>query len=144
MKKSALIHHLTQIDPEHRTAVCSVCGSVKIYVSRSRQYSSWRCGKAFVVQGTQAKYARKEANTELINEYKRRKVCKRCGYWSLDPSEYRFFEIHLPRKEKIEILAWSASRERLIRELEKRDLYCKKCYRLIRREVLLTSRNNSE
>jgi Recombination endonuclease VII len=44
-------HHLTHIDPEQKTAVCSVCGNVKItwrggkrtYTSDATRSGAWRC-----------------------------------------------------------------------------------------------------
>lgn len=131
------IHRLTQVDYERRTAVCSICGPVRIAVSPHGKYNyiNRRCVNAKVSSATSAKNRRNAANKELINKYKLRKGCKRCGYRSPNPKEFRLFELHLPRKEQIAILAWDGGRDRLLQELEKRDVYCWKCYRLIHREI---------
>ena len=138
MPTHAPMHRLTQVDYEHRTAICSVCGSVKITLYRHRNYDylNRRCINAKLLQSTQGKIRRHAARLELINKYKLRNGCKQCGYRSPDPKEFRLFEIQLPRQEKIAILAWDSSRERLQQELAKRDVYCRKCYQRMRKQIL--------
>jgi hypothetical protein len=46
---------------------------------------------------------------------------------------FNFFEMHLPKKLGIWRLVEKAGPEELMAELEKRDLYCKKCLGLINR-----------
>ena len=120
-------HRLSEVDLDRRIAVCSTCGPVKIYVSRS----SVICKN----EALEIKNSRFKENSEIINEHKRRHTCKRCGYWSQNPKDYKFFEMHLPKRLKITILAYSTTHERLKFELKTRDMFCKKCYPLICREV---------
>ena len=95
-------HNLAQIDLEYRTAVCSNCSPVMINVSHfqskyiHRKYSIVCERKVLEEQN-----ARLEENIRIINEYKRRHICKRCGYWSIEPGDFKFFEMHLPDKKKI-------------------------------------------
>ena len=42
-----------------------------------------------------------------------------------------FFEMHLPQEQRIWLLVEKAEPEELVAELEKRDLYCKKCLWLV-------------
>ena len=75
-----------------------------------------------------------EDNRKLIYEFILGKKCKRCGVWALDPAGFKFFEMHLPREQKLSTLVRTTTTECLRLELEKRDLYCKKCIWLIARE----------
>jgi hypothetical protein len=54
-------HVLSQIDDENRTAVCSRCGFVKIYVSHVRNSIIRRCSKANIINVRQAQERRKKA-----------------------------------------------------------------------------------
>jgi hypothetical protein len=47
------------------------------------------------------------------------------------PDGFDFFEKHLPKKQRISVLIVKAGPEELIAELEQRELYCKKCLRLV-------------
>ena len=121
-------HHITDIDPENLTAVCSLCGPVTIYVS-CRRYTSYP--KTETV-GTIDIHDR---NTKIIKDYIQKHKCKRCGVWGLGaPENFKFFELHLSLKQRLGRLAHKADSESLKSELGKRDLYCKKCYPHIARE----------
>ena len=120
-------HRLSDADLDRRIAVCSTCGPVKIYISRT----SVICKN----QAIEIKNSRFNENIGIINEHKRRQTCKRCGYWSQKPKDFKFFEMHLPKRLRISTLAYSTTPERLKFELNRRDMFCKKCYPLIRREV---------
>ena len=75
-----------------------------------------------------------DENRKLIYEFILGKKCKRCGVWALDPAGFKFFEMHLPREQKLSTLVRTTSPDCLKLELEKRDLYCKKCIWLVSRE----------
>jgi hypothetical protein len=49
----------------------------------------------------------------------------------LEPDGFHFFEMHLPQEQRISVLLEKAGPEELIAELEKRDIYCKKCLCLV-------------
>jgi hypothetical protein len=82
-----------------------------------------------------AKKERFKNNTVLIDKYKIGHGCKRCKLFSSDPAEFRFFEVLLPKARHISVLAQTIHPDSLTVELEKRDLYCRKCYRLMRKEA---------
>ena len=129
-------HNLTLVDLEHATTVCAVCGPVEIIVSDApREYIKKCCSVISQIEETSKKHIRFLENIRLINEYIRSHVCKRCGYWSREPKGFRFFEMHLSKARRIASLVKTAKPERLKLELERRDMFCKKCYMLIRREV---------
>jgi hypothetical protein len=111
-----------EIDLEHQTAICSTCGLVEIYVYHGPpKYQKSTSSKA--------KNVSYEENAQFVDDYKRRhkRTCKRCGVWVVNPNEFQFFEQHLPRKQRISSLLWTLDADELIVELEKRDMYCKKC-----------------
>jgi hypothetical protein len=71
-----------------------------------------------------------QENTKTFHEYKCRQTCKRCGARaSVEPEEFKFFELYLPRK--LSTLVRKLNPEHFIAELEKRDLFCGRCYRFI-------------
>jgi hypothetical protein len=74
-------------------------------------------------------------NTVLIKKYKISHGCKRCKLYSSDPAEFRFLELNLPKARHLSVLAQTMRADYLIEEMEKRDLFCRKCHRLMRREV---------
>jgi hypothetical protein len=120
-------HHITDFDPENLTAVCSICGPVTVYVS-CRRYTSY---PKKPVTPPESVYDR---NIKLINDYIQKHQCKRCGVWGLGaPENFRFFELHLPLRERIARLAHKANPESLKAELANRDLFCKTCYPHIKR-----------
>ena len=128
-------HSLANIDRENRTAVCSICGPVRIYVHKRRRYSNQRCINSGKLEAKTLKDTYIKENTELILNYIRTKACKRCGLWPMNPKDFRFFELHLPNKRKISALKNHMDPKRLKVELERRDLFCKTCYLLMRKEV---------
>lgn len=121
-------HHITEIDPVNLTAVCSLCGPVTIYVS-CRRYTSYPKMEAAIPVDTY------ERNTKIIKDYIQKHKCKRCGVWGLGaPENFKFFELHLPLKQRVARLAHKTDSESLKVELSKREMYCKRCYSHIARE----------
>jgi hypothetical protein len=49
----------------------------------------------------------------------------------LEPDRFGFFEMHLPLEQRIAALLETAGPEELAAELEKRDMYCYECLRLV-------------
>ena len=56
-------HVLSNIDDENRTATCSRCGPVIIYISRHKNSISRRCSKANILSVRQAQERRKKASS---------------------------------------------------------------------------------
>jgi hypothetical protein len=74
-------------------------------------------------------------NQEMVFEYKSTHPCERCGVRSQNSNDFYFFEMHLNTNKKIRALIYWAEQEQLKKELSTRGMYCRKCYRLIVREV---------
>jgi hypothetical protein len=55
-------HVLSEIDDEKKTAVCSQCGLVKIYISHHKNSISRRCSKANILAVRKAQQKRQEDN----------------------------------------------------------------------------------
>jgi hypothetical protein len=119
----ATAHVLTDIDFWHMTATCSVCGRHSpIYVTRGSQVAT-------CLAVLRKRHDWGIRNSDVIVEYIQKHQCKRCGVWGLGlEKDFKFFELHLLYAQKIRILARTFEPEQLILELEKRDLYCGKCY----------------
>jgi hypothetical protein len=78
---------------------------------------------------------RVRVNREIVAEYKRTHACERCGIRSDNIFRFVFFELHLPRRERMcEMIHW-ARPDDLKRELSTRGMYCRRCIRFITREV---------
>ena len=129
-------HVLSEVDDLNKVAVCSVCGPVKIYVSihPGGEYITRRCSKANSQNVLAAKKARKSSNRAYIDEYKVQQGCQRCGY-SASPIGLDLHHRNPSEKDLKISKANSYSRERLIRELEKCDVLCAICHRLVHDEL---------
>ena len=75
-------HALSNIDEEKKTAVCSQCGPVSIYLWQGKKKVGRRCSNATVRDIPGALEIRREINTNAINRFKIENGCKRCGYKS--------------------------------------------------------------
>jgi len=78
---------------------------------------------------------RASRNREIVAEYKRTHACERCGIRSDNPFKFGFFEMHLAKKDRIGAMVSWARPEKIKAELSTRGMFCRKCYRLISREV---------
>jgi hypothetical protein len=105
------------------TATCSVCGKHSpIFVTRGSQVTT-----CMTVLKKRHEWGIK--NSDIIVEYIQKHQCKRCGVWGLGlEKDFKFFELPLPFAQKVRMLARTLEPEQLRLELEKRDLYCGKCY----------------
>src|SRR5919108_4048890 len=112
-----LSHILSEIDEENKTAVCSRCGLVEIYMWQGKRKMGRRCSNASVEDSPGAQKIRREINTNLINRYIVERGCRRCGYNS--NLNRLFLHSQNPNKKapKIEKLL-KLNREDLMRELE--------------------------
>jgi hypothetical protein len=72
-------HVLSSIDEEKKTAVCSQCGPVAIYMWQGKKQFGCRCSNAPVRRIPEALKIRQRINTELIDKYKLESGCKDCG-----------------------------------------------------------------
>jgi len=143
-------HRLTAIDTEMRTAICSICGPTDVYIDNSRRTVAYRCANQVRNYGKKSadphhanrmetpvpdpKKQHLEENKKIVHDYKRRQTCKRCNVWALVPEEFSFFELQFPREQRISRRIRVLSAEDLLIELEKRDLYCKRCYKIVCKE----------
>lgn len=73
-------HTLSQIDEKKKTAVCSLCGPVKIYVWQGKRKIGRRCVNARIRSGSPLREIHREENLNLINRYKIEHGCNCCGY----------------------------------------------------------------
>lgn len=78
---------------------------------------------------------RSYGNREIVAEYKRTHACERCGIRSDNPFKFVFFEMHLPVKDRIRSIIHWVNPAQLQHELSTRGMFCRKCNRLIVREV---------
>jgi hypothetical protein len=125
-KFSPTAHTLSQIDEEKKTAVCSRCGPVEIYVWQGKTKISRRCSNARTRKGSPAQEIRREFNTNLINRYKIEHGCKRCGY-NRNPDRLHL-QASIPGLKilKIEKLL-TLKRESLLQEFKRVDFLCEIC-----------------
>jgi hypothetical protein len=101
--------------------VNSTCGPVKIYVSRiKKNYENQPSSVICKNEAIEIINNRFKENTDIIKEHKRRYTCRRCGYWSQNHKNFKFFEMHPPQNRKISKLARTTTPERLKMELDRR------------------------
>ncbi len=128
------VHTLSQIDEEKKTAVCSLCGPVSIYIWQGERKMGRRCSNASVTELPPAQKIRREININLINEYKVEHGCKYCGY----NANLNFLDLHRRRPDqkvpKIEKLL-KLARKDLMQELENCEVQCIYCRSLVNNEL---------
>lgn len=120
-------HILSNVDDENKTATCSICGSVKIYIRRGKEFDTRVCKNAATKRSQSAVKKRREENLEFIESYKLSLGCKNCG----SRESTIKLEFHAPgrsRKEDHVNKLLRFKRERLILELEKYDVLCENCH----------------
>jgi len=129
-----LIHVISEINEEKKTATCSRCGPVEIYIWQGGKRIGRRCSNASVKRIPAAQKIRKEINTNLINRYKIEHGCKRCGY----NANLNFLDLQSrePDKKvpKIEKLLQLPKKD-LIHELENCEVQCIYCRSLVNAEL---------
>ena len=122
-------HILSEVDYLNKTAVCTQCASVKIYVWRTKNTIGRRCSKANKQSSTRALQKRQKANIEFIDKYKVQQGCKSCGYKDKPGKLHLHYHLVDDNDEKIWKLL-KLGRERLLKELKKRKVLCVDCHRL--------------
>lgn len=127
-------HILSEINDFQKTAVCAVCGPVKIYVFQHENYTTRRCAKANLQNVAQAKHRRLEANRVFLDQYKMEHGCARCGY-NENPLGLDLHHRNPSEKDLKISKVSSYCRERLLQELEKCDVLCAICHRLTHDEL---------
>lgn len=74
---SPFAHSLSEIDEQKKTARCSICGPVEIYLWQGKQMGR-RCSNASARNSPGAQKVRREINTTLIYRYRADHGCKVC------------------------------------------------------------------
>lgn len=121
---------------KHRT--CEVCGETKKLedfatagITNGVKYYRYKCKACYSV----VKYARKSANREWFNEYRKTLSCKACGL-----HDHRVLEFHHrdpSAKEKAVTTMMYNSREKIEAEIAKCDVLCANCHRILHYEERL-------
>lgn len=120
-------HILSNVDDDNRTATCSICGPVKIYIRHGKIFDTRVCKNAANKRSKRAEKKRQTENQEFVESHKLTLGCKNCGSHDISAK----LEFHAPDKSRKEdhiskLLRFK--RERLILELEKYDVLCKNCH----------------
>jgi hypothetical protein len=121
-----LIHSLSEINEEKKTAVCSICGPVEIYVWQGRRKIGCRCSNASITYSPRPSKLRREINTTLIYQYKADYGCERCGQNKNLLNMYLYSRDSVQKEIKIESLLRLA-RQELMQELENCEVICGNC-----------------
>jgi hypothetical protein len=131
---SPLVHVLSQIDEENKTAVCSLCGPVEIYVWQGERKVGRRCSNARVVKIPPAQKIRREFNPNIIDRYKVEQGCKHCGY-NTNPNLLNL-RSHASDKKVLRIeKLLMLNRKDLMQELENCEVLCIYCCSLVNVEL---------
>lgn len=120
-------HILSNVDDENKTATCSMCGSVKIYIRRGKIFDTRVCKNAANTRSQKAVEKRRADNLEFIESYKLSLGCRKCG--SHDSTlKLEFHALGKSRREDHINKLLRFKRERLVLELEKYHVLCKECH----------------
>lgn len=128
-----LQHSLSEINEANKTAVCSICGHVEIYVWQGKRKMGRRCRNAPVKRVPGAQKIRREININIINRFKIAHGCKHCGFKANINKLYLNHRNAEKRDPKIEKLL-KLNHEDLMRELGDCEVLCADCRRLISSE----------
>ena len=120
-------HVLSNVDDQNKTAVCSQCGPVKIYIRRSKNLITRVCKNASNERSKKAEKKRRVENRRFAESYKLARGCKNCGY-----REYaKTLQFHAPGRDRRADHIGKLMRlkqEHLLHELEKYDVLCRNCH----------------
>jgi hypothetical protein len=119
-------HILSQIDWENKTAVCSLCGPVEIYVWQGKGRTCRRCSNASVQQVPGARKIRRDIHLNLISQFKADRGCKGCGYNENHLMLNLFSEDKGKVQVKVEKLL-KLNREDLLGALNNSEVLCVTC-----------------
>jgi hypothetical protein len=119
-------HVLSQIDEDAKTAVCSQCGPVQIYMWQGKRKIGRRCSNAPVRGVPSALQIRSEINTKLINEYKVGCGCRLCGY-SADAIRLNLYSRNPEKKDPDTEKLLKLSSKDLMESLASCEVICADC-----------------
>ena len=76
-----MTHSLSDINEEHRTGVCSICGLVRVILrdkNRKSVVSRWRCGTTHKANNMRFSYPYRQHKKDS---------CERCGFIAVHPCQ---------------------------------------------------------
>ena len=120
-------HVLSNVDDENKTANCSICGPVQIYIRHGKIFDTRVCKNAASKRTKAAAKKRRMENLEFIESYKVSHGCKNCGSHDVS-AKLEFHARGKSRREDHFNKLLRFKHERLILELEKYDVLCKNCH----------------
>jgi hypothetical protein len=133
-------HILAQIDESTRTAICSICGVVEVYVYKAEERIVRRCSNAPVRGIPAAMKIRQEINIEVINRFKIRHGCKSCGtranpdVLNINPDVLEICSRKPGKKAPNLKKLVALNRAELMLELSESDVICLDCYAFPKKE----------
>ena len=120
-------HVLSNVNDQNKTAICSQCGPVKIYIRRSKNLITRVCKNAANKRSKRAEEKRRLANRKFAESYKLARGCKNCGY----REDSKTLQFHAPKRDRRADHIGKLMRlkqERLLHEIENYDVLCRDCH----------------
>lgn len=129
-------HTLSKINEESRTAICAICGCVKIYkkgirVGKKHTRIWWRCGTSHYF-GLNNRIRKCRLLTDFIKNHNKCFFCKESTTCCLD-----FHHLNQDKKEStIAYLAGRGKKPQVLQEIQKCAVLCSNCHRKLHNNLL--------